>query len=259
MTATGRHSVSCSYLAAKRGVLHGPECRGGLTMTESSLRSSRCRPAFRRLHLGAACLLFLTTAPALAHPHVWVTMNEELLYAADGSLTGIRHAWTFDETFSAFATQGLSAKDKGKFTREELKPLAQTNIESLKEYRYFTYARIDGKKQKDAFGDPVDYWLEFDPKKTELTLHLTMPFKHPVLAKQLVIEVFDPEFFVDFGFADNNPVKLANAPANCSVSTEKPEDPSFTSTTKLGQLFSTSEANIGMGMNFANKISVECR
>lgn len=227
-------------------------------MTGSSLRTSRCRPGFRRVQLGAACSLLLTTTAAVAHPHVWVTMNEELLYAADGTLTGIRHAWTFDETFSAFATQGLNAKVKGKFTREELKPLAETNIESLKDYRYFTYARVDGKKQKDAFGDPIDYWLDFDPKKTELTLHLTMPFRKPVSAKQLVIEVYDPEFFVDFGFADANPVKFANAPANCSVSTEKPQDPSFTSTTKLGQLFSTSEANVGMGMNFANKISVEC-
>ncbi len=185
-------------------------------------------------------------------------MNEELIYAADGTLTGIRHAWTFDETFSAFATQGLKAKVKGQFSREELKPLAQTNVESLKEYRYFTYARIDGKKQKDAFGEPVDYWLEFNPKKTELTLHLTMPLKNPVAARQLVIEVYDPEFFVDFGLANGNAVKLANAPANCSVSTEKPNDPSFTSTTKLGELFSTSEANVGMGMNFANKISVAC-
>jgi ABC-type uncharacterized transport system substrate-binding protein len=227
-------------------------------MTESSLRSSRSPPGFRRVRLGAACSLFLMATPALAHPHVWVTMQEELLYAADGTLTGIRHAWTFDETFSAFATQGLDAKVKGSFTREELKPLAETNIESLKEYRYFTYARVNGNKQKDAFGDPVDYWLDFNPKKTELTLHLTMPFKSPVSAKHLVIEVYDPEFFVDFGFADENPIKLANPPANCSVSTEKPHDPSFTSTTKLGQLFSTSEANVGMGMSFANKISVEC-
>jgi ABC-type uncharacterized transport system substrate-binding protein len=226
-------------------------------MTGSSLHQNRRRAVFRRFY-SSAFLFFLTTAPSLAHPHVWVTMNEELLYAPDGTLTGVRHAWTFDETFSAFATQGLTAKVKGRFTREELKPLAQTNIESLKEYRYFTYARIDGKKQKDAFADPVDYWLEFNPKKTELTLHLTMPFKRPVSAKQLVIEVYDPEFFVDFGFADDRAVKLSNSPANCSVSTEKPEDPSFKSTTKLGELFSTSEANVGMGMNFANKISVEC-
>jgi ABC-type uncharacterized transport system substrate-binding protein len=229
-------------------------------MTGSSLHQNRRRAVFRRFYSSAFLffLFFLTTAPSLAHPHVWVTMNEELLYAPDGTLTGVRHAWTFDETFSAFATQGLTAKVKGRFTREELKSLAQTNIDSLKEYRYFTYARIDGKKQKDAFADPVDYWLEFNPKKTELTLHLTMPFKRPVSAKQLVIEVYDPEFFVDFGFADDRAVKLSNSPVNCSVSTEKPEDPSFKSTTKLGELFSTSEANAGMGINFANKISVEC-
>jgi ABC-type uncharacterized transport system substrate-binding protein len=54
---------------------------------------------------------------AQAHPHVWVTMNEELLYASDGSVTGIRHAWTFDDMFSAFATQGIAQKTNGTFSR----------------------------------------------------------------------------------------------------------------------------------------------
>jgi ABC-type uncharacterized transport system substrate-binding protein len=200
----------------------------------------------------------LTPTAALAHPHVWVTMKEELVYAPNGALTAVRHAWTFDETFSAFATQGLSAKTKGKFTREELQSLAQTNVESLKEYRYFTYARVEGRKVKDAFGEPVDYWLDYDPKKTELTLHMTMPLKNPVAAKQLVIEIYDPEFFVDFGLAEGNPVKLVGAPAQCSVATDKPHDPSFVSNAQLNQLFSTSEANVGMGLSFANKISVQC-
>jgi ABC-type uncharacterized transport system substrate-binding protein len=211
----------------------------------------------RRLHLAVACWL-LTAVPAFAHPHVWVTMKEELLYAPDGTLTGVRHAWTFDETFSAFATQGLSAKTKGHFTREELQSLAQTNIESLKEYRYFTYAVVDGKKQKNAFNEPVDYWLEFDPKKTELTLHLTMPLKNPLSAKQLVIEVYDPEFFVDFGLAEGNPVKLVGAPPQCAVSTEKPYDSSFQSTPTFKEMFATNEANVGMGMSFANKLTVQC-
>jgi ABC-type uncharacterized transport system substrate-binding protein len=38
-----------------------------------------------------------TVAPALAHPHVWVTMRTELVYAPDGRITGIRHAWSFDD------------------------------------------------------------------------------------------------------------------------------------------------------------------
>jgi len=53
---------------------------------------------------------------------------------------------TFDDMFSTFATQGLESKVKGKFTREELAPLAQVNVESLKDFDYFTVARANGKK-----------------------------------------------------------------------------------------------------------------
>jgi ABC-type uncharacterized transport system substrate-binding protein len=207
---------------------------------------------------GLTCLLAMATGRAQAHPHVWVTMTEELLYAPDGSITGVRHAWTFDDMFSAFATQGLEQKAKGEFTREELQPLAKINVESLKEYAYFTYARIDGKRQKSAFVDPVDYFLEYDPKETVLTLHFTLPFKTPAKAKTVDIEVYDPEFFIDFGFAEKDPVQLVRAPPQCAVVVEKPHDGNFPSTLRLDQAFQTSEANAGMGASFANKISVKC-
>ena len=91
---------------------------------------------------GAAC----AAAAAQAHPHVWVTMKSEVVYAPDGTATGVRHAWTFDDMFSTFATQGLASKEKGKFTREELAPLAEVNVTSLKEFDYFTQAR--GERQE---------------------------------------------------------------------------------------------------------------
>ena len=56
-------------------------------------------------------------------------MKSELVYAPDGSVTGVRHAWTFDDMFSVFATQGIEAKKKGEFTREELAPLAKVNVD----------------------------------------------------------------------------------------------------------------------------------
>jgi ABC-type uncharacterized transport system substrate-binding protein len=212
----------------------------------------------RLLSLAVIVYLCLTTAAAQAHPHVWVTMKTELIYAPDGSLTGVRHAWAFDDMFSAFATQGLEAKTPGQFTRAELQPLAQINVESLKEYDYFTRAIINGKRQKGVFGDPVDYWLDYDPKETVLTLHFTLPLKNPVNAKQLIIEIYDPEFFVDFGFAENVPTKLVDAPSQCTLTNEKPSDGNFPATRRLDKSFMTSEANIGMGMKFANKISVTC-
>jgi ABC-type uncharacterized transport system substrate-binding protein len=209
------------------------------------------------LIVAIGCLVAMT-ARADAHPHVWVTMTEELVYAPDGAVTGVRHAWTFDDMFSAFATQGIEQKTKGEFTREELQPLAQVNVESLKEYGYFTYAKINGKKNKNAFGEPVDDYLDFDPKETVLTLHFTLPFKTPVKAKALEVEVYDPEFFIDFGFAEKDAVKLVGAPAQCTVAIEKPSDGNFPASLRLDKAFATSEANAGMGANFANRIAVKC-
>jgi ABC-type uncharacterized transport system substrate-binding protein len=215
------------------------------------------RVAFFYLALVATCVC-LAAGAAQAHPHVWVTMTEELLYAADGTVTGVRHAWTFDDMFSAFATQGLEQKTKGTFTREELAPLAKVNVESLKDYAYFTYAKVNGKRQRDAFAEPVDYWLGYDPNDTVLTLHFTLPFKKPVKAEALDIEVYDPQFFIDFGFAEKEPVRLVSAPAQCTAAIEKPHDENFPATLRFDQSLLTSEANKGMGASFSNRISVTC-
>src|SRR3954468_10947803 len=157
-------------------------------------RRPEVKTASRRLLalLGFAGLIGFG-APAQAHPHVWITATSELLYAPDGTITGVRHAWTFDDMFSAYAVQGLESKAKGAYTREELGPLAQTNVESLKEYAYFTFAKADGKKER--LQEPIDYFLDY--KDTVLTLHFTLPLKTPVKPRQLVIEVFDRSFFID--------------------------------------------------------------
>jgi ABC-type uncharacterized transport system substrate-binding protein len=195
----------------------------------------------------------LGAATAEAHPHVWITAKSELIYAPDGTITGVRHAWTFDDMFSTYALQGIEAKVKGTYSREELAPLAQTNVESLKEFRFFTFAKADGKKEN--FLEPVDYFLEF--KDSALTLHFTLPVKTPFKAKQLVLEVFDHEFFIDFKYADQDPVKLVGAPADCKMQFQRPND-GTASAQKLGEQNFLSGGGSNFGMMFANKITVEC-
>ena len=204
------------------------------------------------LALLAAGGVALGAATAEAHPHVWITATSELIYAPDGTITGVRHAWTFDDMFSTYALQGIEAKVKGAFTHEELAPLAQTNVESLKEYAYFTFAKADGKKQK--FLEPVDYFLEY--KDTLLTLHFTLPAKTPFRAKQLALEVFDPSYFIDFKYADKDPIKLVGAPADCKMAFQRPND-GTASAQKLGEQNFT-DGNSNFGMMFANKVTVDC-
>jgi ABC-type uncharacterized transport system substrate-binding protein len=163
--------------------------------------------------------MLVTAGTAAAHPHVYVTMASELVYNPDGSVKAIKHAWTFDDMFSAFAMQGLEGKKKGEFTREELAPLAKSNVESLKDFDYFTIAKANGLAA--ALAEPApDYYLEF--QNQVLTLHFTLPFKTPVKAQELAIEVYDPSYFIDFAFEAKDPVKAAGAPAQCKVSTSRP-------------------------------------
>ena len=206
-------------------------------------------------HLLALLLLggALGANEAQAHPHVWITASSELLYAADGTITGVRHAWTFDDMFSTYALQGIETKNKGVYSREELSSLAQTNVESLKEYGFFTFARADGKKEK--FQEPVDYYLEF--KDAALTLYFTLPLKTPVKPKELVLEVFDPSFFIDFKLAEKNPIKLVGAPAACQMKLERPNDGSA-GAQKIGEQNFLSGANSNYGAMFANKVTVDC-
>jgi len=208
--------------------------------------------------LAAAGSLLLTAATASAHPHVWVTMHSELIYAPDGTITGVHHAWTFDDMFSVFATQGIESKKKGEFTREELAPLAEVNVTSLKEYDFFTYAKANGKQLE--FNDPpAGYYLEFDPKDTVLTLHFTLPLKKPVKAKLLTVEVYDREFFIDFSFAEKNPAKLVGAPAPCKLSVLNPDQMDASLAQQLAQLGANQrDSNLTIGSQYANKIVVKC-
>ena len=201
--------------------------------------------------------LLIAAGAASAHPHVWVTMKSAVVYGPDGSITGVRHAWTFDDMYSAFAVQGLESKKKGEFTTEELKPLAQVNVESLKEYDFFTYAKANGKNV--TFAEPVDYSLEFNPKDTVLTLHFVLPLKAPLKAKALELEVFDPSYFVDFSLVEKDPVSLEKAPAGCQIGLAKPQEMTKEMAQKLAEIPADGKIpDNSYGAAFSNKISVKC-
>lgn len=213
---------------------------------------------FQRFFCFAAALVaavIAAAAPAQAHPHVWVTMQTALVYGADGSITGVRHAWAFDDMFSAFATQGLESKEKGKFTREELAPLAKVNVESLKEFDYFTHVTADGKKTPLSEPAP-DYYLDFND--AVLTLNFTLPLKTPVKAKELKVEIYDTTMFVDFSFAKDKPAQLVGAPG-CKLDVVLPREMTMAEGRKLAEIPADQPNTVmAWGAQFASRILVHC-
>ncbi len=195
-------------------------------------------------------------AGARAHPHVWVAVRSEVVFSPEGKILGVRHAWEFDEMYSAFAVQGLG-KDGKPPTREELAPLAKTNVESLAEFDFFTYAKQNNAKA--PFKPPQDVYLEANDKKI-VTLHFFLPLETPEPArKPFSFQVYDPTYFVAFGLEKKDPVKLAGAPAGCSVSLVEPAPLVATDNQKLSEaFFQNMSPGADFGVKLATRAVVAC-
>ena len=64
--------------------------------------------------------LLVGAQPAMAHPHVWTVIRNTVVAGPDGKITGLKVDWTFDETYSGFALEGLDANGDGTFAPEDI-------------------------------------------------------------------------------------------------------------------------------------------
>lgn len=205
----------------------------------------------------AMAAVLAAPAGALAHPHVWTTVETEIVYADNQMVTGLRHKWTFDEFYSAFASQGLDQDGDGDLSREELQPLADENIESLVEFDYFTFVTVDG--QPAPLKAPEDAWLEH--LDGLLSLHFTLPLQTPIDARlgDLAFSVYDPTFYIAFSLAEDNPVRLAaSAPAPCRPRLSEPEEADMEDNRLSEAFFGSLGADSDFGATFAPEVRIDC-
>jgi ABC-type uncharacterized transport system substrate-binding protein len=231
----------------------------------------------------AAAAATLATGPAAAHPHIWVTTKTSVLYE-NGAVTGLRHAWTFDQGYTEMAIEGLDKNNDGVYSREELAELAKVNIEALKEFGYFTFPKLAGTPLEMA--TPKDYYLEHkmiepapdanlapaEPKPAgdgaaaaklvpSLTLHFTLPLAKPVLAEAdgLTFSMGDPSFFIAFEPAPDTPVVLgAGAPKHCRVEREE-ETPRDANPSQPGDTMATQPSDLSIDLVAAPVWKITCK
>jgi ABC-type uncharacterized transport system substrate-binding protein len=210
----------------------------------------------------ALAVVGATAGSAAAHPHVFVDARVEVVFDTEGRISALRHVWRFDDAFSAFASQGLDKNGDGILSIEELQPLAKVNVDSLKDYDYFTYLRAGGKRT--GFKIPTEYWLQSEDGY--LTLFYTLPLMQPVKPDKIgvTIDVYDPGYFVDYQFVEKDPAKLAEAPATCAMEIKRKADPDAATAAILGQIPAT-ERELPSNLkamtstaDMANRVVVKC-
>ena len=92
--------------------------------------------------------------------------------------------------------------------------LTRENLESLKDYGYFTHVRFAGKMQ--AMGAPAESGQTYSDDK--LRLHFQLPLVTPVdpTKGEFVLKVYDPEFYISFNYLPDATVAVTgNMPKAC--------------------------------------------
>ena len=210
--------------------------------------------------VGATLALTALGNAALAHPHVWVTYAAVIAYDKQ-AVTAIDHVWTFDEMYTAMAIEGLDKNNDGKYDRDELAELAQTNMDGLKDFDYFTFAKAG--KDDLKFGPPQDYWLEYTGGILKLRFRLPLIQPLPASAGPLTVSIFDPSFFIAFDPEKTEPVKLAaGAPKSCTAAFLEPKTGADADALKAQLLNDSFAQQLGQTMNigseFTKTIRVSC-
>jgi ABC-type uncharacterized transport system substrate-binding protein len=208
--------------------------------------------------MGIVVLAILTTAvPALAHPHMWVTYEMTVDFDK-GAVTGVDHAWSFDDAYAAMALEGLDTNNDGKYDQHELADLLKVNMDGLKEFNYFTVAKL-GEEQL-TFSPPTSAHLEYDKGVLRLFFHL--PLAKPVLAhaEGLTFAVFDPSYFIDFEPEKTDAVKLASAPEGCAATLLDPDaEKEDAQAKKLGSAMAQQFGAGVVGFGSYKTVAVTCK
>lgn len=204
----------------------------------------------------AATATLMMTAIAGAHPHVLPMVRTGLIFSSDGRVTAIQHTWTYDAAYSTFAARDIDANKDGTIAKDELAAFAKSQIGAFIEHNYFT--SVTTQAGNFEFGPPESYGAErLDDGRLEL--RFTIPFKTaPMADNQLVVEIYDPNFFAYFTMA-GDAVQLVGAPNGCAPMVVGPQPIDLRNTRSIPAVFwQALKGSKTAGLQFINRITVEC-
>lgn len=206
----------------------------------------------------AAAFLTLGAAPAGAHPHVWIDARNAVVFDEKGRVVAVDVEWTFDEFYTTFAIDGLDADGDGTVEREELTALAEQNVLSLAEYRYFT--QIELGTEPVSYAPVTEYHSEL-AEDGRLMLAFRLPLEKAVdpRADPLTVVTFDPTLYIAIDLVEQDPVTMAGAGgAGCGARLVAGKDAADTFSFSES-LFQQVDVAQQLSRELATTVWVECR
>ncbi|RLM26340.1 hypothetical protein BIY29_05860 [Brenneria alni] len=193
--------------------------------------------------------------PVFAHPHSFIDM-QTTIESQNEQITGLRMQWTMDAITSAdlLYDAGKAEKDS-----EIWKKLAAEVMANVLGQHYFTDIYRDNQTVKYA-PMPTEYHLSRQGNQAVLEFVLPLANPQPMAGKPLLISTYDPSYYVDMSYANDNAIRLAPSLASrCKTTLVTPEPNSdLQSYALLLDKNDSPDEDMELGKQFAQRVTLRC-
>ncbi|MEC7245907.1 MAG: DUF1007 family protein, partial [Pseudomonadota bacterium] len=211
-------------------------------------------PAHFFAALVTAFWLVNSSAPASAHPHMWIDLHTEVILQEDGKIRAIYQEWLFDDFYSTALLEDASTHPEG--LEDGINAEISDILSGLQSWNYFTQILSDaeeiGLKKVTSFTAEVRenrLWISF-------TAYLEMPV-HP-LRKTFSYAIFDPTYYIEMYHLENAVVGFQGKNQNRCKGIIIDPNPSSEAVQLSQSSALDSEADASIGQLFAETVKVEC-
>jgi ABC-type uncharacterized transport system substrate-binding protein len=190
---------------------------------------------------------------ALAHPHAWIDLRTRVIMN-EGRVAALELDWLFDDFYTAFVAEEFVKQDRP--PSEFLPEVANTYLNNLAEYGYFTDVRLDGERL--PLGEPTG--AESGLRDKRLWLRFEVPLVEPVdpNSGRLTVAVYDPTYYIEIVYLEGEFVAFSGPGADACFGRVIPPNPSFEAIALASALDRTQSGGDGLGELFAETVVVEC-
>ncbi len=140
----------------------------------------------------------LAAGPVLAHPHVFIDTQVEVLLNDRNEATGLRISWTYDDLYSLYIVgdMGLDPDWDGQLTPEEVAQLSGFDMKWIEGFAGDTYALMAEKPL--VLSGPRDWTAGYAGGKITSTHVRDFAAPVPVGEVPLIVQVYDPGYYVAY-------------------------------------------------------------
>lgn len=208
---------------------------------------------------GCAVATALWTAPAAAHPHVYIGGGVDFVLRDGTMLETLEVTWVYDafETLYILSFHDLSLNEDGALDEEDRLELVRQRSDWPEDFDGSAHLSLDGQLQNLEWPEDLDAHLI----DGQLTMTFTRKLSEPLDLSQTGVEVgfYESTYFFAFSISQE-PKLLGNVgPCTAEVIQFDPTEKTATMKKLLARLSrEETPTDTNVGANFADRIALTC-